>query len=69
MKTWDYREKTLMSYKVWKQHVKVEMVYHRGSKYQQGWTPFKGENSYKEHFDDDREKELASSPSMRKRRY
>jgi hypothetical protein len=68
MMTWDYTEKTLVSYKVWKQHAKAEMAYQRGSKCQ-GWTPFKGKNPYKERFGNDWEKELASSPSMRKRRY
>jgi hypothetical protein len=68
MKTWNYTEKTLVSFKVWKQHVRKEMAYRRGSKYQ-GWARFKGENPYKERFGDNWEKELANSPKMRKKRY
>jgi hypothetical protein len=43
MKIWDYTERTLVSFKVWKIHVKAEMTYRHSSNHK-GWASFKGEN-------------------------
>jgi hypothetical protein len=66
MESWDYTGKLMVSFKVWKQELKVEQTYRRTMK-QRGWKDYNGENPYFERYGPGRwQQEIRNSPRMRK---